>query len=962
MLLNRLNHPYVVRYFSTWVEEDTSGAVLEDSTTETETATETITEEEDSNGPRMDFGYQSTGGLDFVSSAGYPQIDFGEDSESEDSEQGQNDNDKGLIQNGDGAVETPDLSGSEVLRLRKSRSESRKTPSTLYIQMEYCERQTLRDLIRRTMTSDDSWRYARQITEGLAHIHGLGIIHRDLKPDNIFIDVAGNPKIGDFGLATTGQYHVVDKPATMSARSTGDMTRSIGTTLYVAPEIRSGSNASYNDKVDMYSLGIMFFEMCEPFGTAMERIRALQKIREKDHELPAAYELNGDKAAQGKLISCLISHKPSERPSSTELLRSDVLPLKIEDETIRQALTGLSDPRSPYHQKMMSALFAHDFANLNRVKDMAWDAAITGPYEDANRLRLRSIARQTLESIFRRHGAEEGRRQAIFPRSSYYTSANVLQLLDASGNLLQLPYDLTLPHARQLARQPSEVKRTFAFGSAYRDTFSGGPPRVSEEVDIDMADTGDDEQRTLNDAEILKVMDEVVCEMPLFANKLAMSFHLNHASILNAVLDHCRIPSSQQPPVKEIISKLGFHQHSWSKVRAELRKFGLPDTTLDDLQHFDFRDVPEKAIFRLRALMDSANPRLRARLDIGIRTLSDVLQYVASFNLQRMIYLTPLGSVNAKFYEDGMLFQCVLERKSNRVVVAAGGRYDALIRAYQPADVRTKPQGAVGVSIGLDPIISSMAKDSGPTKSRAFLKRQKYEETTAKRCDILVVASGTETVKSAGVKLVTSLWANDLSAELSINRTSNDDEYSFVVTLRHEASNSVRVVSTAREAEEVDVPLSSLMSHLQQELRERESTKARQPALLRQASHHDSEPKGNVQVLLARHGSKKSNKYQVVSDAQEQWTRKLDETKNAPILAVETRDDVLDLIQQTRLSDAESWRRTVQGVQLNDRQYVQQIHEMLSSWRKKWSENDGMREACVFNFRTQHCIYYDLGL
>lgn len=55
MLLNRLNHPYVVRYFSTWLETDMSGAIEEDSSTATVT---TETDETSSDGPRMDFGYQ----------------------------------------------------------------------------------------------------------------------------------------------------------------------------------------------------------------------------------------------------------------------------------------------------------------------------------------------------------------------------------------------------------------------------------------------------------------------------------------------------------------------------------------------------------------------------------------------------------------------------------------------------------------------------------------------------------------------------------------------------------------------------------------------------------------------------------------------------------------------------------------------------------------------------------------
>ena len=115
--------------------------------------------------------------------------------------------------------------------------------------VRYCERHTLRDLIRKHLSDDDAWRYVRQITEGLSHIHSHGIIHRDLKPENVFIDMAGNTKIGDFGLATTSQYHAVERTVPFGGHSSGEMTRSVGTALYVAPELRSASGGSYNDKV-----------------------------------------------------------------------------------------------------------------------------------------------------------------------------------------------------------------------------------------------------------------------------------------------------------------------------------------------------------------------------------------------------------------------------------------------------------------------------------------------------------------------------------------------------------------------------------------------------------------------------------------------------------------------------------------------------------------------------------------
>ena len=78
----------------------------------------------------------------------------------------------------------------------------------MYIQMEFCEKSTLRTAIDNGLYQDEDrvWRLFREIAEGLAHIHRQGMIHRDLKPVNIFLDSHDHVKIGDFGLATTNIF------------------------------------------------------------------------------------------------------------------------------------------------------------------------------------------------------------------------------------------------------------------------------------------------------------------------------------------------------------------------------------------------------------------------------------------------------------------------------------------------------------------------------------------------------------------------------------------------------------------------------------------------------------------------------------------------------------------------------------------------------------------------------------
>lgn len=73
------------------------------------------------------------------------------------------------------------------------------------------------------------------------------------------------------------------------AEELGSLTGQVGTALYVAPELSAKAvKAIYNQKVDIYSLGIILFEMChQPLTTHMERVKILLNIRLKDIVLPS---------------------------------------------------------------------------------------------------------------------------------------------------------------------------------------------------------------------------------------------------------------------------------------------------------------------------------------------------------------------------------------------------------------------------------------------------------------------------------------------------------------------------------------------------------------------------------------------------------------------------------------------------------------------------------------------------
>lgn len=334
----------------------------------------------------------------------------------------------------------------------------------------------------------------------------------------------------------------------------------------------------------MYSIGIIFFEMCHPLDTGMERDRTLQHIRHKIHTLPDTFSLP-EKAVQGSIIESLIDHCPTKRPSAVELLQSDKIPLQVEEEMFKKAVMGLlSDPKSADYKKVLNAIFSK---NNNKPDDLAYDVeSQTCPPE--TELLLHGIVKDRLTSIFRKHGAVETTRQALLPISSHYDTG-VVRLLDPSGNLVQLPFDFTLPNARSLARQDHSIEKTFTFGTVYRESMLRSEPEGHKEVDFDIV-SHNTLDLALKEAETIKVLDEILDEFPPL-KATQMYFQINHSDLLDTIIGFCRISPKQKPLVKAVISKLNIAQWTMQRIRSELRlpNVGVPSTSIDDLTRFDFR-------------------------------------------------------------------------------------------------------------------------------------------------------------------------------------------------------------------------------------------------------------------------------------------------------------------------------------------------------------------------------------
>ncbi|EQB77319.1 eukaryotic translation initiation factor 2-alpha kinase 4 [Camelus ferus] len=432
----------------------------------------------------------------------------------------------------------------------------------------------------------------------------------------------------------------------------GHLTGMVGTALYVSPEVQGSTKSAYNQKVDLFSLGIIFFEMSyHPMVTASERIFVLNQLRDKS------------------VISWLLNHDPAKRPTATELLKSELLPPpQMEESELHEVLHHtLANVDGKAYRTMMAQIFSQ---RVSPAIDYTYDSDILKGSFSIRTAKIQQHVCETIIRIFKRHGAVQLCTPLLLPRNRQIYEHNEAALfMDHSGMLVMLPFDLRVPFARYVARNNILNLKRYCIERVFRprrlDRFH---PKELLECAFDIVTSTTNS--SLPTAEIIYTIYEIIQEFPaLQTEKLTRR-----------------------------------------EVEAKFCNLSLSSNSLCRLYKF----IEQKG--ELQDLTPTINSLIKQKTGVAqlvkyaLKDLEEVVGLLKKLGIKLQVLIN-LGLVYKVQQHNGIIFQFVafIRRRQRAIpeILAAGGRYDLLIPQFRGPQALGPVPTAIGASIAIDKITAA---------------------------------------------------------------------------------------------------------------------------------------------------------------------------------------------------------------------------------------------------------------
>jgi serine/threonine-protein kinase PpkA len=260
---------------------------------------------------------------------------------------------------------------------------------THYMAMEFLDHGDLTSWIRQGLKPEDALRILRTLAEALDFVHQRSLLHRDLKPDNVLFRADGRPVLVDFGVART-------RSTDMRLTQMGMV---VGTPRYMSPEQHKGQEL--DPRSDIYSLGIMFYEMLMkevPFDAPDAMSIGIKHLTEPVPRLPARF------SRYQRFMDAMLAKQPGERMARGEMVVKAIdLLLSQPDLAVKKSMAATA--------ALERGVDVQEKTEKTGMFSKACDIRVAIAAEDYPQLQERGgKARDTLLEWYRETGAKKARK------------------------------------------------------------------------------------------------------------------------------------------------------------------------------------------------------------------------------------------------------------------------------------------------------------------------------------------------------------------------------------------------------------------------------------------------------------------------------------------------------------------------------------------------------------------------
>ena len=390
-----------------------------------------------------------------------------------------------------------------------------------------------------------------------------------------------------------------------------------------------------------------------------------------------------------------------------------------------------------------------DSKNKTSVK-VAKGARDFMPYQ----MSIRNKAFSIINSIFKKHGAVEIDTPVFELKETLMgkygeDSKLIYDLQDQGGELLSLRYDLTVPFARYMAVNNFPSIKRFHIGKVYRrDSPQMNKGRFREFYQCDFDIAGPNYGKMIPDAEILKVLVEILSDLKLGA----FIVKLNHRKLLDATVALSDIPDDKFKLVCSSVDKLD--KEPWEVVKKELLDKGLVEEQTSKL--WDFVQLKDQPWALLKKLNEIALLVQNEKAKEALEDMNVLFEYLDIYEITNN-FVFDLSLARGLDYYTGLIYEAVLTDSDRVGSIAGGGRYDDLLGMFS-----SKTVPAVGVSIGIERVFNILEEKM---KVKFFIKFNSFFQNDhnirKNETEVLVAALGKNMTKER-MKVLNELWKNNI--------------------------------------------------------------------------------------------------------------------------------------------------------------------------------------------------------